>query len=224
LLRSLYAQLLAALPPQLRTGSPNMDTLDRSGSCHPGGRNLDSRMAAPLYQRFGEVITTESELRNIVGPANRWFTSKILDRLDRRCQDFVAASPFVVVGSVDPSGFVDLSPKGDRAGFVKCLDDLTLAIPDRRGNGRVDTFHNVLQHPGVGLIFVVPGRRETLRVTGRAIIVRDQHIRGAMADRGRTPDLATIVGVEKAFFHCGRCITRSGLWDDGGYRAQAAES
>ncbi len=187
------------------------------------GRNLNSRSAVPLDQRYDEVITTESELRKVVGPANRWFTSKILDRLDRRCESFIAASPFVVVGSTNSFGLVDLSPKGDRAGFIRCLDDATLAIPDRRGNRRVDTFHNVLQNPGVGLIFFVPGERETLRVAGRALIVRDQKIRSAMADRGKIPDLAMIVGVERAFFHCGKCITRSSLWNYEDHRAQAAE-
>jgi PPOX class probable FMN-dependent enzyme len=167
-------------------------------------------------QRFGEVITTEQELRRIVGPANRWFTSKMLDRLDRRCQDFIAASPLVVVGSSDPLGMVDLSPKGDHAGFVRCLDAATLAIPDRRGNRRVDTFHNVLHTPGVGLIFFVPGQRETLRVAGRATIVRDQELRNAMTDNGRLPELAMIVDVERAFFHCGKCITRSNLWSHRG--------
>ena len=180
-------------------------------------------MASPLAQRFGDVITAEQDLRKIVGPPNRWFTSKTLNKLDRRCQDFIAASPFVVVGSTDPSGLVDLSPKGDRAGFVRCLDDATLAIPDRRGNRRVDTFHNVLRSPGVGLIFLIPGQRETLRVTGRALIVRDQNIRSAMADHGQIPDLAMIVGVEKAFFHCGKCMTRSSLWTYKGGRARAAE-
>ena len=145
---------------------------------------MDSKTAAALDQRFDGVITTETDLRKIVGPANRWFTSKILTKLDRRCRDFIAALPFIVVGSTDPSGMVDLSPKGDSAGFVRCLDDTTLAIPDWRGNRRVDTFQNLLQNPGVGLILFVPGQRETLRVTGRAIVVRDQNIRGAMADHG----------------------------------------
>jgi PPOX class probable FMN-dependent enzyme len=181
---------------------------------------VDAKAAVPADQRFGEVITTESELREIVGLANRWFTSKILHRLDRHCRAFIAASPFVVIGSTDPLGMVDLSPKGDRAGFVKSLDDATLAVPDRRGNGRVDTFHNLLQNPGVGLIFFVPGRRETLRVTGRAMIVRDQDIRRTMMDNGRMPELAMIVTVEKAFFHCGKCITRSNLWDYQGQREQ----
>ena len=100
---------------------------------------MDATAPVISDKRFDEVIATEQDLRKIIGPANKWFTSKILHRLDRRCRDFVAASPFVVVGSTDPLGMVDLSPKGDRAGFVRCLDDATLAIPDRRGNRRVDT-------------------------------------------------------------------------------------
>ena len=150
---------------------------------------MDAITAATADKRFDEVITSESELRKIVGPANKWFTSRILRRLNRRCQDFIAASPFIVVGSTDPLGLVDLSPKGDRAGFVRCLDDTTLAIPDRRGNRRVDTFHNVLQNPGVGLIVFVPGQRETLRVAGRAMIVRDSNIRNALVDGGQIPSL-----------------------------------
>jgi PPOX class probable FMN-dependent enzyme len=167
-------------------------------------------------KRFDEVIATEQDLRKIVGPANKWFTSKILHRLDRRCQGFIAASPFVVVGSTDPLGMVDLSPKGDRAGFVRCLDDATLAIPDRRGNRRVDTFHNVLQNPGIGLILFVPGQRETLRIAGRAMVVRDRAIRSAMMEGGRMPELAMIVIVERVFFHCGKCIARSNLWNYSG--------
>jgi hypothetical protein len=173
---------------------------------------LDAKTIETRVHRFDSVITARSELRNIVGPPSKWFTSKILNKLDRRCRDFIAASPFVVVGSNDPLGMVDLSPKGDRAGFVKLLDDTTLAIPDRRGNRRVDTFHNVLEDPGVGLIFLVPGRSDTLRVAGHAAIVRDMNVRKFLADDGDVPELAMIVSVERAFFHCGKCITRSKLW------------
>ena len=116
-------QFADVLRPQPRTSVQNMDEPSGNSSCHRGTRNLDSRTAAEFAQRFGEVITTESDLRKIVGPANRWFTSKILNRLDRRCRDFIAASPFIVVGSTDPFGPVDMSPKGDSAGFVRCLDD-----------------------------------------------------------------------------------------------------
>src|SRR5260370_34674147 len=137
---------------------------------------------------------------------------------------FIAASPFVVIGSTNERGVVDLSPKGDRAGFVRSLDDPTLAIPDGPGNRRVDTFHNVLQNPGVGRIFFGPGHRETLRVAGRALIVRDQDIRSTMMDNGRMPELAMIVIVERAFFHCGKCITRPNLWDYDPRRQQAQAS
>ncbi len=184
---------------------------------------MDAKTAVTRDARFDEVITTEQDLRNIVGPANRWFTSKILTRLDRHCLEFIGASPFVVIGSADPLGMVDLSPKGDGAGFARCLDDKTVVIPDRRGNRRVDTFHNVLQNPGVGLIFFVPGRRETLRVAGRAMIVRDGDIRSAMMENGRTPELALVVAVEKAFFHCGKCIARSNLWDFEARREHAGQ-
>jgi uncharacterized protein len=183
--------------------------------------DTDVTEAATLDARFRDVITTEGELRRHVGPANRWFTSKMLYRLDRRCRAFIAASPFVVIGSTNELGMVDLSPKGDHAGFVRSLDDSTLAIPDRPGNRRVDTFHNVLRKPGVGLVFLVPGHRETLRVTGRALIVRDQNIRSDMIDKGRMPELAMIVAVERAFFHCGKCITRSNLWNYDAPRVQA---
>lgn len=185
---------------------------------------MDTRIPAAAERRFDEVIRTEQDLRQIVGPANRWFTAKILTRLDRGCRQFIAASPFVVVGSTDPLGMVDLSPKGDQPGFVRCLDASTLAIPDRRGNRRVDTFHNLLQNPGVGLIFFVPGRRETLRVAGRATIVRDSDIRSAMTENGRTPELALIIVVERAFFHCGKCVTRSNLWDFEARHEHASES
>ena len=187
------------------------------------GRIVDAGTAVASDARFDEVIATEQDLRQIVGPANKWFTSRILTRLNRECREFIAMSPFVVVGSTDPLGMVDLSPKGDGAGFVRCLDDTTLAIPDRRGNRRVDTFHNVLRNPGVGLIFFVPGRRETLRVAGRAVIVRDSGIRSAMTENGRIPELALIVVVEKVFFHCGKCITRANLWDAEARRAPAGQ-
>ena len=107
---------------------------------------------------------------------------------------------------------MDISPKGDPAGFVRVLDDHTLAIPDRPGNRRADTFHNILQNPHVGLIFMIPGKKETLRVSGSAKIVRDEGLRHSMAMRGKAPDLALAVHVEEAFFHCAKCIVRSKLW------------
>lgn len=206
------SQVPGALPPHQRGSVPLGPRRDQDPA-NDKGHQVDASTTVTADARFDEVIKSESELRRIVGPPNRWFTSKILHKLDRRCREFIAASPFVVVGSTDPLGMVDLSPKGDGAGFVRCLDEATLAIPDRRGNRRVDTFHNVLQNPGIGLIFFVPGQRETLRVAGRASIVRDHSVRSAMAEGGRIPELAMIVVVARAFFHCGKCITRSNLWN-----------
>jgi PPOX class probable FMN-dependent enzyme len=109
---------------------------------------------------------------------------------------------------------MDVSPKGDPPGFVQVLDEQTLAIPDRPGNRRIDTFSNLLQNPRIGLLFLVPGQQETLRVSGRALIVRDQTLRERMAIRGKVPEFALVVEVEEVFFHCAKCIIRSQLWDE----------
>jgi PPOX class probable FMN-dependent enzyme len=183
---------------------------------------VDARHAV-AGDRFQDVITTESQLREFVGRPNRWLTSKMLSRLNQKCRQFIAMSPFVVVGSAGGRGTIDLSPKGDPPGFVRVLDDSTLAVPDRAGNRRVDTFLNILQNPHVGLLFFVPGKRETLRVFGCGFIVRDVEVRNAVALAGHAPDLALVVAVERAFFHCGRCVTRSGLWAPFGGTAEAAE-
>jgi uncharacterized protein len=179
---------------------------------------IDDALAIP---RFRDVITTEAELRDAVGPPNRWFTAKVMTRLDHASRRFIAKSPFVVVASTGAGG-ISVSPKGDVPGFVRVLDDATLAIPDRLGNRRVDTFRNVLQNPHVGLVFFVPGRRETLRAGGTALLVRDRELRDMMVANGRVPDLAMIVNVERVFFHCGKCIARSKLWDSDVGSNQAA--
>jgi len=109
-------------------------------------------------------------------------------------------------------GRLDVSPKGDPAGFVAVLDERTLAIPDRLGNNRLDTFENVLVHPEVGLIFVIPGHNDTLRVSGKGRIVRDAALQRRLAVNGKTPNLVLVVTVEEAFMHCSKCMIRSRLW------------
>src|SRR5688572_29776810 len=140
------------------------------------------------YQ-FAEVIDSEEELRAIIG----WPMQRTIDKsnpsLDEYCSEFIARSPFLLIASCDADGHMDISPKGDPAGFVRVLDDHTLLIPDRPGNRRADTFTNVLQNPNVALYFLVPGHRETLRVTGRARIVRDAGLRAEAALNSKTPDL-----------------------------------
>ncbi|PQA88226.1 pyridoxamine 5'-phosphate oxidase family protein [Hyphococcus luteus] len=161
---------------------------------------------------FTSIVRTNSELQEILGEPPAPVVMKTLSALDRHCRAFIAKSPFVLVASSDSEGRMDISPKGDPPGFVQVLDDKTLAIPDRPGNRRADTFHNLLDNPHVGLIFLIPGKKETLRVSGLAEIVRDESLRESMAVNGKTPDLALVIRVEEAFFHCAKCVTRSKLW------------
>jgi uncharacterized protein len=163
--------------------------------------------------RFSEVVRSEAELRGIIGPPVERSVLKEITRLDAYCRALIARSPFVLIASGDGAGRMDVSPKGDPAGFVQVLDDETLAIPDRPGNRRADTFGNVLQNPGVGLIFLIPGKLETLRVNGTAQLVRDVALRERMAVKGKCPQLALVVTVQQVFIHCGKCMIRSGLWE-----------
>jgi PPOX class probable FMN-dependent enzyme len=162
---------------------------------------------------FEDVIDSEAQLREVVGAPIARSLQKEITSLDAHCRSLIAASPFVLIASGDAAGRMDVSPKGDPAGFVHVLDDNTIAIADRPGNRRADTFTNVLQNPGVGLIFLIPGKLETLRVNGRARIVRDVALRERLAMHGKLPALALVVTVEQAFIHCGKCMIRSHLWD-----------
>jgi PPOX class probable FMN-dependent enzyme len=159
-----------------------------------------------------EVLATEAEIEAAIGKPSSKVLAKVVDTLDDICRAFIARSPFVVVASSDSSGHLDVSPKGDAPGFVYVLDSRTIAIPERLGNRRADTFRNVLQHPKVGLIFIVPGKGETLRVSGTAQIVRDAWLRERMAVGDRVPELALVVTIEEAFLHCTKCMVRSRMW------------
>ncbi len=167
--------------------------------------------------QFRDTIDTIEQFREVMAPPSHFVTDKEIDRLDEHCRDFIARAPFLLVASTDGDGKVDISPKGDAPGFVQVLDETTLAVPDRKGNHRTDTFLNVLRHPWVGLIFLVPGHRNTLRVRGRAEIVRDTEIRESMAVDGKVPELALCVHVTTGYFHCAKCIIRSKLWSQDGH-------
>src|SRR3954469_2074899 len=136
---------------------------------------------------FKDVITDPAQFRNLMGEPPPPCVAKTIRRLDADCKAFIAKSPFVLIASSNARGEMDISPKGDAPGFVQVLDDDTLAIPDRPGNRRADTFTNVLQNPKIGLIFLIPGKTETLRVSGTAVIVRDVDVRESMAVRGKVP-------------------------------------
>lgn len=161
---------------------------------------------------FADEIRSVAALRQLIPPARGRAAQKVTDRIDPVTARFIAASPFVVVATRGADGRLDLSPKGDPAGFVQVLDPTTLAIPDRPGNNRLDSFENLLVHPEIGIIFLIPGHRDTLRVSGRARLVRDARLLGSMAVNGRVPLLATVVDVEEVMAHCPKCAVRSGVW------------
>jgi PPOX class probable FMN-dependent enzyme len=165
-----------------------------------------------LRHRFRDVIRSEEQLRAVLGlPAER-AVAKVVRVIDEHARSFIAHAPFVFVASAGADGLVDVSPKGDPPGFVKVLDERTLAIPDRPGNRRLDTFRNVLSNPNVGLIFVIPGVTYTLRVAGEAIIVRDAELREAMAVNRKLPEHVLVVQVSHVLSHCPKCMVRSGMW------------
>nr|WP_319385642.1 MSMEG_1061 family FMN-dependent PPOX-type flavoprotein [uncultured Roseibium sp.] len=137
---------------------------------------------------------------------------KVSNRLNEVGRQFIKLSPFIVLGTKDENGLIDVTPKGDPAGFVKVLDDNTLAIPERLGNNRVDGFCNILTDPNVAIIFIVPGHNFTLRLVGKARIVRDKALCARMAVNGKDPELALVVDIEEAFMHCSKSLIRSGIW------------
>src|SRR5207237_6141362 len=160
-----------------------------------------------------DIIEDIAEIREIYGEPMERTVKKQLPRLEKHSRAFIALSPFVVIASTDPSGRCDASPKGDAPGFVRVLDDETLLIPDRLGNNRVDTISNLLASPGVGLIFFVPGLRETLRVNGRARITTDPALLEPCAVNGKVPRSGILITAEEVYFHCGKALIRSAPWN-----------
>lgn len=159
-----------------------------------------------------EVVTDPEQFRSIMGEPHENQVLKIIDHIDKHVAAWIARCPFVVLASANAAGMMDVSPKGDPAGFVQVLDEKTLAIPDRLGNHRADTFRNILENPQIALLFVVPKRREVVRVSGKAMVVRDRELRESMVVNGKIPEFALIVQVEKALFHCGKAMIRSNMW------------
>jgi uncharacterized protein len=161
---------------------------------------------------FENVIATEQELREIMGYPSEIVTRKTIDYIDAHCKSFIEQSPFITIATSDLRGNFDVSPKGDPAGFVKILNSKMLAIPDRPGNRKADTLTNIIQNPNVGLIFLIPGVKETLRVNGEAKIVTDKNVLELLSCNKKVPSFAIIVQVKEAFMHCAKCMIRSELW------------
>ena len=156
-------------------------------------------------------ITTETRLREIYGPPIPRSAAKVIDHVDGHCRAFIAASPFVLMATSDGAR-LDVSPKGDRPGFVVVEDDRRLLIPDWPGNSRIDGMRNILAHPRIGLIFLIPTVRETLRVNGSATIHDAPELLEQCAHRGRLPLTVIRVAVEEVFLHCAKALLRSKLW------------
>ncbi len=160
-----------------------------------------------------DALVDQDALRAHYGSIDPLAKAKVQARLDAHCRAFIARSPFLVLATCDADGGLDASPRGDAPGFVAVLDDSTLLLPDRPGNRRVDSFGNIVANPGVGLLFFVPGLPETLRVNGTARITTDPGLLAPLAVQGKVPTAGLLIAVHEAFFHCGKALIRSKLWD-----------
>ncbi|HTR11021.1 MAG TPA: pyridoxamine 5'-phosphate oxidase family protein [Paraburkholderia sp.] len=158
------------------------------------------------------MLTTLADLESHYGAPNERSLRKEIDHVNADYRRFIECSPFVVLATGGPDG-LDCSPRGDAPGFVRILDERTLALPDRPGNNRVDSLHNVIVSPQVGLLFMVPGVGETLRVNGRARVSSDAALLASFAVDGKPPRSVLVIDVESVYFHCSKAIVRSNLWD-----------
>jgi PPOX class probable FMN-dependent enzyme len=157
-------------------------------------------------------ITSLDQLRELYPPPRQRSILKELDHLDEHCGRFISLSPFVLISSADAAGNCDVSPKGGPPGFVALLDDHRLLIPDATGNRRLDGLQNMLENPRVGLLFLIPGMGETLRINGRVTLTRDPDLLADLRTGGRPAQLGLVVTIEQAYLHCAKALIRSKLW------------
>ena len=160
-----------------------------------------------------EFVSSKEELRAHYKAPHDRSVMKELRFLDAHARNFLSKSPFVLIGSQDGDGNADVTPKGDRPGFVAVLDDFTIAIPDRPGNNRLDTFENIVANPAVGLLFLIPGMNETLRINGEGRITADVGLRQQLAVDGRQPATVLVVKTKAVYMHCAKAFMRSELWN-----------
>ncbi|MEO6496475.1 MAG: pyridoxamine 5'-phosphate oxidase family protein [Solirubrobacteraceae bacterium] len=171
---------------------------------------------------FGDAVQSEAQLRALFPAPTHTSYRKQIDRLDEHCHALIAAAPIVFVATTGTDGSCDVSPRGGPAGWVRALDEHSLLMPEGRGNNRLDSLVNLLSSPGIGLLFVIPGRNETLRVNGRATITTDPQLLATVPLRGRIPPVAIGVDADEVFTHCGKAFIRSELWDPASWPGSGA--
>jgi uncharacterized protein len=161
---------------------------------------------------FNKKVISVNELHETAGKAGELAANKAINYLDDHCREFIQKSPFLLLSTADLAGTCDVSPRGDDPGFVHILDDKTLLIPERPGNKRFDSMINIISNSCAGLLFIIPGLEETLRVNGKAAVLNDKKLMERMAVKGKTPLFGIGVDVEECFIHCAKAFKRSGLW------------
>ncbi|WP_420799783.1 pyridoxamine 5'-phosphate oxidase family protein [Paenibacillus mesophilus] len=159
-----------------------------------------------------QFISTEAELRSLMGFPSELVQHKVILQLDHHCRDFISKSPFVFLSTSDSLGKCDVSPRGDHPGFVHIIDNKHLVIPERPGNKRMDSLRNIISNPQIGLLFLIPGLGETLRVNGCAFITKEEKLLRLMAVNDRIPVVGIVVEVEECYLHCAKAFYRSQLW------------
>jgi PPOX class probable FMN-dependent enzyme len=162
---------------------------------------------------FNDPITTEAELRTVIGEPTAMTKRKGLKELDIHSRAFMMRSPFLLLGTCDANGKGDVSPRGDGPGFVHVLDNKRIVIPERPGNRRADSLRNIIQTGSVGMLFLIPGVEDIFRINGRAWLTRDPELLQKLEAMGKVPLIAIGVEVEECYFHCAKAIKRSKLWD-----------
>lgn len=160
-----------------------------------------------------QTVTETAKLKEIIGEPKPDIATKEMPALDSHCRHFISLCPFLCISTADAAGNQDVSPRGDPQGFVRVLDDRTILITDRKGNRRVDTMRNILENPNVGLLLMLPGVEEVVRINGKATLTEDPGLLADSAVNGSVPALGIIVKIDDVFFHCAKAVIRSKLWD-----------
>jgi hypothetical protein len=162
---------------------------------------------------FKNQIKSIDELRELMGFPRELVQKKSINFIDEHCKEFIAKSPMLFISTANENGSCDVSPRGDPSGFVDVLDEQYLVLPERTGNKRCDSLENILSNPHIGLIFIIPGLKETLRINGKAILTRDKDLLHKYEVNGKCPEVGIIVEVEECFIHCAKAFLRSKLWE-----------